>query len=183
MVELNFNDIDRTDEEWRPIDHNVDGYYISSHGRVRSGETIMALNIRPSGYTEITLPNCIDYMKKFKRSKNKSYQVHRLVGIYFLPNFHNKPEVDHIDGCKSNNRLYNLRWATRSQNAFNTKDRTSKLGVRGVYEKQLKDKIVYRVCISINRKLKSMGTFDTIEEARQHRIELEKIHYGNYRHI
>jgi hypothetical protein len=53
MVELNFNDIDRTDEEWRPIDHNVDGYYISSHGRVRSGEKIMALNIRPSGYTEI----------------------------------------------------------------------------------------------------------------------------------
>ena len=50
-------------------------------------------------------------------SINKSlYRMHILVARAFLPNFHNKPHVNHKDGNWNNNRLYNLEWCTRSEN-------------------------------------------------------------------
>ena len=46
----------------------------------------------------------------------KSYRMHSLVARAFLPNWENKPHVNHKDGNRSNNRLYNLEWCTRSEN-------------------------------------------------------------------
>lgn len=45
----------------------------------------------------------------------KSVLVNRVIGLHFLPNPENKPEVNHIDGDKGNNALANLEWATRSE--------------------------------------------------------------------
>jgi hypothetical protein len=42
-------------------------------------------------------------------------KIHRLVAIHYIPNFENKKEVDHIDRDKTNNRIENLRWATRQE--------------------------------------------------------------------
>lgn len=52
--------------------------------------------------------------------KCKHYYVHRLVAETFLDNPQNKPEIDHINRNPSDNRLENLRWATRSENNRNT---------------------------------------------------------------
>lgn len=51
---------------------------------------------------------------------NKLYTIHRLVAETFLANPENKPEIDHINRNPSDNRLENLRWATRSENNRNT---------------------------------------------------------------
>jgi len=46
----------------------------------------------------------------------KNYKIHRLVAEKFIPNPNNLPQVDHIDGDKTNNDVSNLRWVTHMTN-------------------------------------------------------------------
>ena len=51
-----------------------------------------------------------------KNGKQKRVRLNRLVAQAFIPNPDNKPEVNHIDGEKSNNRADNLEWVTSKEN-------------------------------------------------------------------
>ena len=65
--------------------------------------------------------------------KQKTYRIHRLMGLTFLPNFYNKYTVDHINRLKTDNRLWNLRWATSHENSQNLKlFKTNKLKERNI---------------------------------------------------
>ena len=46
-------------------------------------------------------------------------RLHRLLAIQYIPNLENKPEVDHINRIRNDNRLCNLRWVTHSENQLN----------------------------------------------------------------
>lgn len=62
---------------------------------------------------------CKDGVRKVtltKDGKQRSVSVHRIVAIAYIPNEENKPQVDHIDGDKSNNGVSNLRWCTNIEN-------------------------------------------------------------------
>lgn len=48
--------------------------------------------------------------------KCRTYAVHRLVALVFLPNPDNHPQVNHKNGNKLNNHVDNLEWCTVSQN-------------------------------------------------------------------
>jgi len=69
-----------------------------------------------------------------KNCKIKTFKIHRLVALYFIPNPHNYLEVNHIDGNKENCAYWNLEWCTRSHNLKHA----FRLGLKTVAEKDKK---------------------------------------------
>jgi hypothetical protein len=96
------------------------------------------------------------------RFMGRKVYAHRLIWIFHhgaCPDL-----IDHIDRDKSNNRIENLRAATKSQNALNSKIPKTSLttGVRGVHA--VGDKFVARVIVDGRRQY--LGMYEDIDSAR-----------------
>lgn len=102
---------------------------------------------------------------------DKPYGVHRIIWLWVngrMPPDH----IDHINGDPLDNRLANLRCATRSENMRNRrmpKNNTS--GVQGVYFEPKKK--LWVAMIRIDGKLKKLGRSKSIEVAISRRKEAE----------
>jgi hypothetical protein len=109
-------------EFWINIADTDGRYAVSNLGNVRANwsdvpqrhlktrkriekQTLLKAWVHTTGYKRIGL------------GRNKSFYIHRLVATCFLPNPDNLPQVDHIDGDRTNNTVTNLRWVSAKTNA------------------------------------------------------------------
>lgn len=129
-------------EFWLPIDGYREYYEVSNLGRVRSLYQSDRAGLRPRKY-----PYLISQKKRkdnrrhvtigFKETGgSKIFLVHILVGIAFVPNPDNLPEINHLDGIPYNNMASNLEWTTRALNmqhaGKNNLLNSSRAGRRGI---------------------------------------------------
>lgn len=107
----------------------------------------------------------------------KKYYVHRLIYMMLVGDIPAGHEIDHRNGVRHDNRINNLRIATKSQNAQNVTKRKFTV-FRGVHFEEFSKK--FKAQITINKKCINLGRFKTIEEAIAARVEAEKIHHGDF---
>ena len=101
-------------ENWSEIKEG--GYEISTLGNIRNIKTgrVLKTHVGTAGYKRIGL-----YFNK----KKIMFSVHRLVAKTFLPYNVDKPDVDHINRDRVDNRLVNLRFVSKSENMANSSKR------------------------------------------------------------
>ena len=151
---------------------DFENYSVSNFGRVINNKTtrILKPSINDHGYYKVNL--CQDgntYTKK----------IHKLVAEAFIVNPYNKPCIDHIDNCKTNNNVNNLRWVSQQENQMNSKlSSKNTSNHKGVsFHKQSNKWMAY---IKSNGKVKNLGYFKNIEDAVNTRVKKAKEIFGEY---
>ena len=83
----------------------IDDYIVTEQGEVINKLTKKALKGIPNGkgYPRVSIGQ-------------RKYFIHRLVAEKYIPNPDNKPQINHINGDKFDNRVENLEWVTNQEN-------------------------------------------------------------------
>lgn len=135
--------------------------------RKRNGE-IIKIGKRTSGY------NYKSY--KYVSINRKVFHEHRVIWIMFNGDIPTGMQIDHIDLCRSNNRIENLRLATKVQNRYNTPvQKNSISGIKGVkYNKKNRN---WNASIRVDKKTIHLGTFKCPFKAGEvAKIAMERVH-------
>ena len=153
-------------ELWKNVVECNGLYRVSNFGRVKSvenklkrnnkGEKLINIEVSKFGYARVSM-------------KKKKYSLHRIVAKAFILNPYNKPEVNHLNGNKLDNRAVNLEWVTKSENMIHA---INVLGKKSPTEGVIgfANKIGKAVSIEINGETKLFGS------TRQASIELNIPH-------
>ena len=98
-------------ENFKPVRGYEDYYLISDLGRLysRRYKRFKKSFLGSDGYY---------YYQLSADGLNRRTTLHRLVATAFIPNPENLEQVNHKDGVKTNNKLDNLEWVSRSGNSL-----------------------------------------------------------------
>ncbi len=176
-------------EAWKPITDFEHLYEISNYGRVKSlhkerempqnrgiriyKESILKPNKNNRGYFYVDLVN-FDIKRR--------YLVHRLVGIHFILNPLNLPEIMHLDDNPENNYYLNLKWGTHQDNMSLKVEANRQQKGEGVKNSKLKEQDVIEI-----RKIYDKKTLNQYKLAEKYEVSQSVIHdilkYKSWKHI
>ena len=136
---------------------NYPNYKIYPNGQVENVKTgkILKPVLDGHGYLCISLCNI---------NGKKTHKIHKLLGKYYVANPNNYNCIDHIDRCRTNNMLINLRWCTYQENNLN-RNNFGNSQYRGVSFNKKTQK--WEAYVPYNKKKKHLGIFITENEAAQ----------------
>ena len=144
---------------WKEV---IKGYSISTEGQLRSDKTnkVLKNHIHEKGYLRTSVKGI------------KPRFIHRLVGIAFIPNPLNLPQINHIDGNKQNNNVDNLEWCTNQYNSLH-------YYIANGF-KRPNAKLERAQVIEIKGLLSTYNTKTLAQMFGVSNITIQKIKYGNY---
>ena len=134
-----------------------------SRGNAKAGQVAVHLNEK-IGYYRLTL---------FK----KVYMVHRIIFMYhkgYMPEI-----IDHSDNNRLNNRIENLRQASRSTNMLNSKlHKTNSSGVKNVHWNKTDKRWI--VMVRKNKERTYLGSYEDLELADLVATEARNLYNGQF---
>jgi hypothetical protein len=120
-------------ETWKQV-VGMDNYEVSNQGSIKSNDRQVrwshhnktGMSLRKGkilkGIPRIFNNNITYIQHGFSENGiTKIHHAHRIVAKAFIPNPKNKPQVNHKDGNGQNNKVTNLEWVTRSENAIHAR--------------------------------------------------------------
>ena len=162
-------------EEWKQYKDTP--YFVSNFGRIKrtfqNGRVSFPNGtINKGGYIHLEL---------VRRPIRLSKLIHIMVAECFIDNPANKPMIDHINQVKTDNRAFNLRWVTDSENQRNITplrvNNTS--GCVGIQSRTYQgEHTSWRVRISLNSERINLGDFKDYDDAVKARREAETNYFG-----
>ena len=128
------------DETWKNV---KDDYFISNKGRLCNGDRLLTLHIQNgTGYV----------------SSGNFQDLHILVANAFIPKIEGKPEVNHKNNIKHDNRVENLEWVTSSENSLHAVPFRKKYKPLLNYDKDSNILGIYQSSCDANRRLDDCPT-------------------------
>lgn len=140
-------------EIWKDIPNYEGLYQASNLGRIKSLTRIVNRRGNTTRTVQerilITISDGKGYklVNLNKLNVTKMHAVHRLVLFTFVENIKNKPQVNHINGIKNDNRLINLEWVTVSENGLHAYKNGLQISAKGekVNNSKLKNEQVLEI--------------------------------------
>lgn len=163
---------DSKDWRWIPGYENLygvtrDGRVWSAKKRTHAGcwrkQTIMW-----SGYSTVSLS---------KDGKSHTHMVHRLVAMTYIPNPNNLPQVNHMNGIKTDNVVTNLEWCTQAENQQHSR-RTGLYKNQATGERHGSAKLTVEQVAEIKRLLPTVGNRYIARDFGVHEATISSIRRG-----
>lgn len=142
---------------WQDIEGYEGKYQIGSNGQVKS---LKRYRVPKDRILKTSLDKGYVMVDLGSKEEKVRFLVHRLVAVAFVPNPENKPEVNHLNGDRSDCSVGNVVWATYEENQLH-KITVLNRKKRGVY----KSKLRWNAQIRFKTKIYDLGNYKEKEDA------------------
>ena len=150
-------------EIWKDIPDYEGLYQVSNLGKIKGLERkspmpCNGINAKRRRIGKILLPSGAKnkkgyyHLSLYCKGSKTNHTVHRLIASAFIPNPENKPQINHKNGIKTDNRIGNLEWCTLQENMIHATNN----GLRARGEKITTSKLTEKDVLEI-RNLNTQG--------------------------